>query len=47
MSDLNIVITDWKREVEEEAIKLIKRGMPPYKAMKQATVIVSTRRARK
>ena len=40
-------IRDWNFEVEQEAARLIRCGIPPYDAMEQAREIVSKRRADK
>lgn len=38
-------IRDWNFEVEQEAERLIRRGVPPYDAIDQARNAVSKRRA--
>jgi len=43
MSKLKIAIMQWDAEVEEQAIELIERGVPPDEAMEKARVIVSNR----
>jgi len=40
------VIRKWESEVEEETIKLIEDGMPPWQATEKAVQIVSYRRRR-
>jgi hypothetical protein len=35
---------EWDREVEEEAIRLIREGTPPFQATLEATEIVTRRR---
>jgi len=47
MSRLDVAISTWKGEVEEETIKLIEAGFPPYDASERAVIIVSQRRKRK
>ena len=47
MSKLDVAIMIYKSEIEEETIKLIKKGVPPYKAIEQAGGIVSIRRGGK
>lgn len=37
----------WDVEVDIEAAELVRRGTPPYEAMKQAESIVSVRRMEK
>jgi len=46
MGKIAEVISKWKSEVEEEMIKLIESGMPPYQANEKAVQIVSYRRRR-
>uniref|UniRef100_A0A6M3LLN5 Uncharacterized protein n=1 Tax=viral metagenome TaxID=1070528 RepID=A0A6M3LLN5_9ZZZZ len=46
MGEFAEVIQKWKNEVEDEAIKLIERGMPPWQATEKAVQIVSYRRRR-
>ncbi len=47
MSGLDVVMMKWKSEVEEETIKLIEKGVPPYEANERAVLIVSNKRANK
>ena len=47
MKKLNLVIAQWEAEVDEEAIKLIEGGTPPYEASKRAINRVANRRQRK
>ena len=46
MGKIAAVILKWESEVEEEAIKLIEDGMPPWQANEKAAQIVSYRRRR-
>ena len=46
MGKIAEVISKWKSEVEDEAIKLIEGGMPPWQATEKAVEIVSYRRRR-
>jgi hypothetical protein len=41
---LEEAIADWDREVEAEAVKLIKSGTPPFDAMERARKTVERRR---
>ena len=44
MSKLDVELMILKSEIEKETIKLIKKGVPPYKAMVRAGGIVFIRR---
>ena len=44
MSKLDDAIIEWDAEVDEETIKLIKMGLPPYIAREGAISKVSSRR---
>jgi len=37
----------WDDEIDTEATKLVRKGMPPYEAVEQARDIVSTKRRAK
>ena len=41
---LKDAIRRWDNEVEDEAMRLIERGTPPYEAIQQARDIVSRKR---
>ena len=41
---LDNAIEEWEREVEAEAVKLIRRGVSPWDAIKQAREIIAGRR---
>jgi len=44
MKKLDIVISKWESDVEEQEIKLIERGVTPYNAHEIAISMVSKRR---
>ena len=44
MSQFNIEKSKWEAEVEAEAAKLVRGGMPPYRAISAAKEIVSNKR---
>ena len=41
---LKLAIDRWQAEVDEEAVKLIEMGVPPYEAGERARVTISSRR---
>jgi hypothetical protein len=44
-SEVQREIRRWDNEVDAEAAKLIRRGVPPYQAVEQAVKNISQRRA--
>jgi hypothetical protein len=44
MKELQRAMRQWDEDVEEEAVRLVKQGVPPYEAVGQARQIVSRRR---
>jgi len=44
MKKVDIVISKWESEVEDEEIKLIERGVTPYNAHEMAVSVVCKRR---
>lgn len=46
LNTLKSAMRDWEFEVEQESIRLIERGVPPYDAMEQAVKNVSKARER-
>lgn len=46
-SDLECAMRNWTREVDDEAVRLIEQGVPPYEAIDQAKENVSNRRRQK
>ncbi len=44
MSKFDAEKAQWDREVDDEAARLVREGVPPHDAMKRATANVSGRR---
>jgi hypothetical protein len=45
--DLESAIADWNAEVDREAAKMIREGVPPFDAVQRARDLVQRRRSRK